>query len=693
MTVKDPELRRRIREKIKYIRAHRKAIRDVAKEYLGCVPSYIRSHDMEKIRMLRQGMDPKEVSRIHRAHSPHHPGSDAPEYNYDEMIFDWESAPRTKPDKPWNAYETMKRFHPDLEPILLPRMKELGMYKGAERGMNNGSMLKRAYGNGGDDYYISEVPEPWWNTDYKKIPGHLKSRLRAIKALMGKPIYDGSDYIVNNIALSRHRWHSNPDTGKTEEIDLPAYEKLVTNAIKSKKEDKLREAEDYWSMRVENVDDALRDLMAQEKSAEMSRDRIQAQYARHPQSSLDALARRLAKNKWGVRDVVREDAAHAEEFGVTGEDKEYLDRYIIARIAERYDRRARAKQAVLRSLWEKNHNGESFDAALPARMARFRQYEGTPFGNYSNPIEQRKYDSQPASMPDGAWDSYLKTAEFIKKADPKDLTPNQSHPERNKGLNSPNPYVRTLNKEFGYVAPHPHSKQFVNTKEFNPSTFMEDSPYYKQMTWLTKQDPRGRSGFPTFFDSRHPMNRLAMYDLARTQGNPNIRTSYYPGGTPDKSVIMQGPWPSNEKSVRHEVGHYIDHSRNGLPSGVVSPQDRIRHEETAWDLAGIQANDPQRQLALAGYQPNIGMDDAIELTKNLTAEQARTYAPPSSYIGKYTRNGYPIAYDYPSLVQAYNRNPGLVSRILASWNEKDKMVRPYVTEAYRWYRDHGAEQR
>lgn len=139
----------------------------------------------------------------------------------------------------------------------------------------------------------------------------------------------------------------------------------------------------------------------------MNRDRIQAQYARHPQSSLDILARRLAKNKWSVNDVVREDAAHADEFAQTQEDKEYLDRYIIARIAEQYDRRARCKQAILRKLWEKQHNGESFDAALPARMARFRQYEGTPFGNYSNQYEQRAYDVQPSEMPDGAWDKYL----------------------------------------------------------------------------------------------------------------------------------------------------------------------------------------------------------------------------------------------------------------------------------------------
>lgn len=145
------------------------------------------------------------------------------------------------------------------------------------------------------------------------------------------------------------------------------------------------------------------------KSAAMSRDRIQAQYARHPQSSLDALAARLARNKWGRRDVVREDDAHREEFGVTGEDKEYLDRYVIARIAEQYDRRARLKQAIMRRLWEKQHNGESFDAALPARMARFRQYEGSPFGHYDNPIEQAKYDSQPP-FTEEAWEKYLKTA-------------------------------------------------------------------------------------------------------------------------------------------------------------------------------------------------------------------------------------------------------------------------------------------
>jgi len=136
------------------------------------------------------------------------------------------------------------------------------------------------------------------------------------------------------------------------------------------------------------------------KFAGMNRDRIQAQYARHPQQSLDRLARRLAKNKWGMRDVAREDEAHAEEFGVTGEDKEYLDRYIIARIAEQYDRKAKCKQALMRALWEKGHNGESFDAALPARMARFRQYEGSPFGNYPNPLEQKKWEEW-RDMPEG----------------------------------------------------------------------------------------------------------------------------------------------------------------------------------------------------------------------------------------------------------------------------------------------------
>lgn len=151
----------------------------------------------------------------------------------------------------------------------------------------------------------------------------------------------------------------------------------------------------------------------EEKAASaMSRDRIQPQYARHPQESLERLAERLARKKWEKRDVAREDAAHAEEFGITGEDKEYLDRYIIARIAERYDRKAKLKQALMRALLENGHNGESFDAAIPARMTRFRQYEGSPFGKYDNPVEQAKYDewaSKSDKDMDVEWEKYLKS--------------------------------------------------------------------------------------------------------------------------------------------------------------------------------------------------------------------------------------------------------------------------------------------
>lgn len=141
----------------------------------------------------------------------------------------------------------------------------------------------------------------------------------------------------------------------------------------------------------------------------MDHDRIRGQYARHPQESLRRLAARLARKKWGVQDILREDEAHAEEFGATGDAKEYLDRYIIARIAETYDRRARAKQMVLRALWERRNAGKSFDEALPARMAKFRQYEDVPFGVYENELERRKFRDGTATT----WDSYLKTAEDI----------------------------------------------------------------------------------------------------------------------------------------------------------------------------------------------------------------------------------------------------------------------------------------
>jgi hypothetical protein len=106
-----------------------------------------------------------------------------------------------------------------------------------------------------------------------------------------------------------------------------------------------------------------------------------------------------------MADIAREDSAHSDEYAATSDDKEFLDRYIIARIAESFNKaKARAKQKVLRRLWETRHDGESFDDALPPRMARFRQYEDVPFGIYSNDIEQSKYDSG-SNVP--TWDHYI----------------------------------------------------------------------------------------------------------------------------------------------------------------------------------------------------------------------------------------------------------------------------------------------
>ena len=166
------------------------------------------------------------------------------------------------------------------------------------------------------------------------------------------------------------------------------------------------------------------DEMIVEKDADANASMVLAQYARHPQESLDRLARRLAKKKWGKSDIVREDSAHAEEFNLTGEDKEFVDRYIIARIAEQHDKRAKAKQKVLRRAWELKHKGESFDAALPARMAMFRKYEDVPFGVYGNGMELKKYLEGRDSIADGEWSRYLdeKTAEqldFVKSSDTK----------------------------------------------------------------------------------------------------------------------------------------------------------------------------------------------------------------------------------------------------------------------------------
>lgn len=112
---------------IKYTLEHKLAIMALSYEFLGYISKRIILHDTEKL-VLYTMMDPKNAHNLHRGYSIHHSenflhgGPKAATMNRTEAIFDYECARYTKPDKPLNAYETIKKYFPsdfkDQENIL-----------------------------------------------------------------------------------------------------------------------------------------------------------------------------------------------------------------------------------------------------------------------------------------------------------------------------------------------------------------------------------------------------------------------------------------------------------------------------------------------------------------------------------------------------------------------------------------------
>ena len=89
-------------------------------------------HDADKVLWLYPaalilGRDKKWIKNTHRQNNRHHVECPKPKQrkHYIEMIIDWECARYTKPDKPLNAYNTMKTFYPQLADIILPLLDEL----------------------------------------------------------------------------------------------------------------------------------------------------------------------------------------------------------------------------------------------------------------------------------------------------------------------------------------------------------------------------------------------------------------------------------------------------------------------------------------------------------------------------------------------------------------------------------------
>lgn len=112
-----------------YTKKHQRAFLEVEKEvrgyntFRGCI------HDWDKLILywgLLFGLTAKQVQKIHRFFSWHHDNwMNKTEDDYENMVLDWESSQRTKPDKPLHAFATMFRFYPKLEDKVMPAMARL----------------------------------------------------------------------------------------------------------------------------------------------------------------------------------------------------------------------------------------------------------------------------------------------------------------------------------------------------------------------------------------------------------------------------------------------------------------------------------------------------------------------------------------------------------------------------------------
>ena len=102
------EMKSRI-QYVKYTLRHRKALNDLAKTK----GYYFPFHDLDKV-ILYPILGKKLTHKLHRMWSSHH-YRNGDIKNKIEAAFDWECARFTKPDKPLDAYDTWKKYYPDVD--------------------------------------------------------------------------------------------------------------------------------------------------------------------------------------------------------------------------------------------------------------------------------------------------------------------------------------------------------------------------------------------------------------------------------------------------------------------------------------------------------------------------------------------------------------------------------------------------
>ena len=118
----------------KYTFKHKMAFLRVEHDLLGHNTWRGFSHDTDKFLWLYPvalitGRDKNWVKAQHRKNNRHHVEcpKERTRSDYIEMIIDWECARFTKADKQLDAYDTMKKFYPQLQDVILPLLREFNL--------------------------------------------------------------------------------------------------------------------------------------------------------------------------------------------------------------------------------------------------------------------------------------------------------------------------------------------------------------------------------------------------------------------------------------------------------------------------------------------------------------------------------------------------------------------------------------
>lgn len=116
---------------IDYTKKHNAAFKETEKELRGYNTKRGIAHDMDKYAMYHF-LPPPLAHAIHTKLSKHHTNRAKTKEDYLQMMIDWESNRKTKPDKQLKPYQILDKFYPELKNEMIPIMKEYGIPINAE---------------------------------------------------------------------------------------------------------------------------------------------------------------------------------------------------------------------------------------------------------------------------------------------------------------------------------------------------------------------------------------------------------------------------------------------------------------------------------------------------------------------------------------------------------------------------------